>query len=139
MKPIERLKLYIEHKGMSLNSFDKSIDAANGYTGKQIKNSASIGSDVIEKIYSTYTDINLEWLITGKGSMTKKYGIDPNESDILNESVSTYNCILCKEKEKQINNLIHQNETLIKIIDKLTDKSFDNISEKSKESSKKSA
>jgi repressor LexA len=69
MKIIHRLKEYIDYKGISLNSFDKSIGVANGYIGKQIKNEASIGADIIEKIVSIYTDINLRWFITGKGEM----------------------------------------------------------------------
>jgi len=69
MKIIERLNIYIEHKGISLNSFDKSIGTANGYIGKQIKNNASLGADIIEKIVSKYTDLSIEWLITGKGEM----------------------------------------------------------------------
>lgn len=74
MKIIHRLASYIEFKGISLNSFDKSIGVANGYIGKQIKNEASIGADIIEKIISIYTDLNLEWLFSGKGEMIKKEG-----------------------------------------------------------------
>lgn len=71
MKIIDRLYEYIEHKGISLNAFDKSIEASNGYIGRQIKNKASVGGDVIEKISCVYTDLNLDWLITGQGSMLK--------------------------------------------------------------------
>lgn len=71
MRIIDRLNEYIDHKGVSLNAFDKSIGASNGYIGRQIKNKASVGGDVIEKISCEYTDLNLEWLITGQGSMLK--------------------------------------------------------------------
>jgi hypothetical protein len=69
MKIISRLQQYIEYKNISLNAFDKSIDASNGYIGRQIKNQASVGGDVIEKISCVYADLNIEWLITGKGEM----------------------------------------------------------------------
>lgn len=69
MKSIDRLKKYIEYKGISLNAFDLSIEASNGYIGRMIKNKGSLGSDVIEKIYCTYPDLNLIWLMTGKGDM----------------------------------------------------------------------
>lgn len=69
MKLINRLESYIKYKELSLNAFDKSIGAANGYIGKQIKADGSIGSDAIEKISSIYTDLNLHWLVTGAGSM----------------------------------------------------------------------
>ena len=70
-KIINRLVEYIECKGISFNAFDKSIDASNGYIGKQIKNNASIGGDVIEKISCIYADLNIDWLITGNGKMLR--------------------------------------------------------------------
>lgn len=69
MKIVDRIAAYIDFKGISLNSFDKSIGASNGYIGKQIKNGASVGSDIIEKIISIYQDLNFEWLIKGTGPM----------------------------------------------------------------------
>lgn len=69
MKTIDRFSQYIKAKGISLNSVDIQLGMANGYIGKQIKNHASIGSDVIEKIVGIYTDLNLSWLVTGKGEM----------------------------------------------------------------------
>lgn len=69
MKLINRLESYIRLKNLSLNAFDKSIGAANGYIGKQIKVNGSIGSDTIEKIASVFPDLNLMWLLTGEGSM----------------------------------------------------------------------
>ena len=71
MKIIHRLKQYIELKSISLNAFDKSIKASNGYIGKIIKNDGSLGGDVIERISSVYTDLNLIWLINGTGEMLK--------------------------------------------------------------------
>ena len=82
MKIIHRLQKYIDYKEVSLNSFDKSIGAANGYIGKQIKNEASIGSDLLEKIISTYSDLNLNWLITGEGLMLK--GPEQKEEPVAN-------------------------------------------------------
>lgn len=73
MKPIHRLEAYIKYKKLNSSAFDKSINASNGYIGKQIKNNASIGSDVIEKIASVYSDLNINWLITGEGEMLLSY------------------------------------------------------------------
>jgi len=71
MKIIERLNQFIDYKNISLNMFDKSIGASNGYIGKQIKNNGSIGSDLIQKIFSVYPDLNILWLMTGEGEMIK--------------------------------------------------------------------
>lgn len=53
-----------------MRAFDISIKVGNGYTSKQSKSGASIGSDVLERIIDTYPDLNPLWLITGKGDMT---------------------------------------------------------------------
>lgn len=100
MKFIDRLVIYIETKGISLNAFDKSIGTANGYIGKQIKNSASIGADIIEKIVSVYTDLSIEWLISGKGEMLKAYS-NQEAISFVNEE-KPINCKFCREKDKVI-------------------------------------
>ncbi|MGB5370285.1 MAG: hypothetical protein WBN18_07630 [Flavobacteriaceae bacterium] len=70
-KTIDRLMQFIKFSGLSARQFDLSIGAGNGYTLRMQKNSASIGSDVIENIIKTYPELNLVWLITGEGNMLK--------------------------------------------------------------------
>ena len=70
-KVIHRIKKYIIHKNMSMRKFDLSIGASDGYTQSAAKNSASIGSDLIEKIISMYKDLNPYWLMTGEGEMLR--------------------------------------------------------------------
>ncbi len=53
-----------------MRAFDISIKVGNGYTSKQAKSNASVGSDVLERIIETYPDLNPLWLITGTGNMT---------------------------------------------------------------------
>lgn len=88
MKTIERLKQFIDYKGISLNSFDKIIGSSNGYIGKQIKNNASIGSDVLEIIFSTFDDINPIWVLTGNGGMVKSYNTPTSTPDIAYKNSS---------------------------------------------------
>jgi len=63
--------MFIKQSGLSARQFDLSIGASNGYTLRMAKNRASIGSDVIENILRTYPDLNVVWLLTGKGKMFK--------------------------------------------------------------------
>lgn len=70
-KTVDRLMVFIRHIGLSARQFDLSIGASNGYTLRMKKNSASIGSDVIEEIMRIYPQLNLIWLITGEGEMLK--------------------------------------------------------------------
>ena len=69
MKIIDRITDFIKHKNMSMRAFDMSIKVGNGYTSKQSKSGASVGSDVLERIIDTYPELNPLWLITGSGNM----------------------------------------------------------------------
>lgn len=80
-KTVDRIKLYLDSRSISLNAFDKAISAGNGYFGKQLKRQASIGSDILEKIVCTYPDINPIWLLTGEGQMTLTTHATQNNND----------------------------------------------------------
>jgi hypothetical protein len=69
LKTIDRLMAFIENSELSARQFDLSIGASNGYILRMKKNNASIGSDVIENIIKTYPQLNIIWLLTGKGQM----------------------------------------------------------------------
>lgn len=69
MKIIDRIILFIKYKNLSMRAFDMSIGVGNGYTSKQSKSGASVGSDVLERIIDVYPDLNPLWLITGKEPM----------------------------------------------------------------------
>ncbi|NER15407.1 hypothetical protein GWK08_18275 [Leptobacterium flavescens] len=78
MKIVDRIKLFIEYKNVSLRKFDESIGMSKGYMSRQIKSNASVGGDVLEKIIDTYPDLNPIWLLQGKGEMV----LPPN---VINE------------------------------------------------------
>ena len=68
-KTIHRIIELVSELNLSARQFDISIGTANGYILRMQKNNASVGSDVIERIVKEYPQINLVWLITGKGDM----------------------------------------------------------------------
>jgi len=119
-KAIDRLILFIKETGLSARQFDISIGTANGYTLRMHKNNASVGSDVIERIVSTYPQINLVWLITGQGDMfldrkSKQQQQEANVSDIeaiieqkINAKLSQDNNELVKRLLEDINKEIEQ-------------------------------
>ena len=63
----ERIAEFLILKGISRYRFYKDTGLSNGFLDKP----GSINSDNCEKICYCYTDINPEWLLTGKGD---KYG-----------------------------------------------------------------
>ena len=69
----ERILQIADYKGVSKETFLSSINQTYGnYKGKS---KISIPSaEVIAEIYTKYPDINIQWILTGKGSMLLKEG-----------------------------------------------------------------
>lgn len=103
---LNRLKKYIDYKGISISAFEKSIGMSNASFGKSLKNGGSIGGDKLEKILSVYPDINAEWLLTGAGEMLKsttKMNISHIDNEwILKrfEEIVAENALLKRENEE---------------------------------------
>ena len=68
---VERIKEYMDHKGISVAAFERSIGMSNASFGKSLKNKGAIGTDKLENILSRYSDISPLWLLTGEGNMLK--------------------------------------------------------------------
>jgi hypothetical protein len=66
---IDRLYLYLEFKSITPYTFERTCGIANGYLKKQYNGKGSVGSEIVEKIYKHYPDLNPLWLLTGEGDM----------------------------------------------------------------------
>lgn len=66
---LERIKQFMDYKGISIAAFERSIGMANASFGKSLKKGGAIGTDKLEKILSIYPDISPVWLMTGRGEM----------------------------------------------------------------------
>lgn len=64
----DRMALYLEFKGISDYRFEKDLGLSKGYWNKA-KNPTS---EIVGKFVGFYTDISPEWLLRGKGEMTKQ-------------------------------------------------------------------
>lgn len=75
----ERIKQYLDYKGISDYRFEKELFLSKGYINKA-KNPTS---DVLIKMCGIYTDISTEWLLRGEGSMLKSSNsmIGSNQGD----------------------------------------------------------
>lgn len=69
MRLIDRLKEYLVHTQITAYAFEQTCGVSNGYLGKQLKGKGAVGSDILERIKETYTDLSLVWLVTGRGVM----------------------------------------------------------------------
>lgn len=101
-----RVKAYCETIHMTVSAFEKSIGVANGYVNSISK---SIGIDKVSLILEKYPNINIEWLLTGRGEMLKtKHTLEspiPNNEPIPNN--------------KDNNNEVPKQDSSTSFIDKL--------------------
>ena len=67
MKPVDRLAWYLKHKKIKYSTLERKTGLVHGYMSKQVRSSASIGSDILERICNACTDLNPTWLLTGRG------------------------------------------------------------------------
>jgi phage repressor protein C with HTH and peptisase S24 domain len=84
----ERLILYVKSKNKTIASFEREIGVSSGY----IKNiSRSIQPDILENIANLYPDLNIEWLMIGKGEMLKSgYTQTDGVISVANEARGEY-------------------------------------------------
>jgi SOS-response transcriptional repressor LexA len=66
---LERIKQYLNYKNISISAFEKSIGMSNASFRKSLNNKGAIGSDKLENILRTYSDLSPDWLFSGKGDM----------------------------------------------------------------------
>jgi phage repressor protein C with HTH and peptisase S24 domain len=90
---INRLQDYILSKKISTRQLEIAIGASNGAISRAFKNGTDIQSKWISKVVDTYSDLDVNWLITGEGEMIK--GSDLNvtqrgDLNVTNEEESTY-------------------------------------------------
>lgn len=75
----ERLSEYLKAKRITKAEFGRSIGVSASYvTSMRDNGRASIGVEKIERIRQKYTDLNIEWLLTGSGKMYNEAGISQN-------------------------------------------------------------
>jgi len=69
---ISRLAQFIEFQNISVRAFEKKILASDGMIRRAIGNNTDIQSKWITNIAENYPDLNIDWLITGHGTMLTK-------------------------------------------------------------------
>lgn len=64
----ERLKKYLKNEKIPISTFEKQVNASNGYVNSI---SRSIGIDKLVLISEKYSNLNLEWLLVERGEMLR--------------------------------------------------------------------
>jgi len=77
----QRILAFIKEKSIGQKKFEETVGLSNGYVNNL---KASPSSNVLQKIFSAYPDLNKSWLLTGEGSM-----LSASEPDSISASSST--------------------------------------------------
>ena len=67
----DRLKILAQNKGLSIRSFEEKCGLGRGNVSN-MSQYGSIGSDKLSKIFDTFPDADLYWLLTGEGEMLRE-------------------------------------------------------------------
>jgi phage repressor protein C with HTH and peptisase S24 domain len=81
MKTIDRIEQLIAQLDISVRAFEVAIDVSNSTISKAIKAKASVGSDILEKIFAAYPKVDPVWLLTGQKAALTPSGNQENAAD----------------------------------------------------------
>lgn len=67
----DRLKKVIDYYKITPTNFSQKIGVSEGTIRKLLTQNTALRSDTLEKISQNFTDIDIDWLITGRGGMLR--------------------------------------------------------------------
>lgn len=109
MNIIDRLQQVIEHEGLTVASFAKKIGVGDQtIRGIVIQKRNNPGYELIYKISQAFDWLNIVWLITGEGEMTKS----SKEDNELTKNSTTEIISYLREKDQKIEQLIEEKAVL---------------------------
>ena len=77
----EKILLYLDYKGINKNRFSLKT----GLSTRFLDSGNSLGVDKLRIIAHNYTDLNIDWVVTGRGEMIKS-----NTLQTVAEESATY-------------------------------------------------
>lgn len=78
----KRIIQFIDSQGISNRKFCIKISVSHVY----FSTDNAVGSDVLEKIFIAYPELNMDWVVTGRGEMYNK----PERNLTLNDDREVY-------------------------------------------------
>lgn len=66
----DRFKMIMDREQLTAGAFAESIEVAQATISHILASRNNPSTEVILKLHKRYNDINLEWLLTGKGNMS---------------------------------------------------------------------
>jgi transcriptional regulator with XRE-family HTH domain len=112
---IQRLKQFIEYKGVSVRKFCQICGITPSTIQTAITKNTSISTDKVELIAQNFRDLNMNWLFLGVGSMINEQNFDhiePSSKAQKNTKIDENTNILVLELVRQIKELTAENAVL---------------------------
>lgn len=124
---IDRIQQIIKLKSLSPSLLADQINVQRSSISHILSGRNKPSLDLVQKILSTFPDINSEWLLTGKGKMIKsEIKESTNESEKVEEKSLTDSYDIVKSEEQAEYGAIGKNDrTIEKIIIFYKDQTFD--------------
>lgn len=97
---LDRLRIFIDSLGISTRAFEARIGTSTSVISRAMRNNTDIQSKWISLIAENYPQLNLDWLLTGKGEMLRADG-SPSMG-ISYEKEKLYQQMLAEKDEKII-------------------------------------
>ncbi len=111
----DRLKQIIDYYNLNTRNFEIKISVSEGVISKFLANKNGIKADTLQKINAIFPNINLDWLITGRGNML----IDLHHEPKKNEQTPDIEKAIADERERTIQVLQDTNANLLAEIQQL--------------------
>ena len=67
----DRLRKFLDSKGISVRQFEQMIGSSDGKIAKFMATNSSLKSDTLSKIMEVFPQLSIEWLLAGEGDMLK--------------------------------------------------------------------
>lgn len=96
-----RLKEFYEKKGLSQDDFADKIGASQQYISAVVNNKRNVGSNIINKIKTAFSDFDEYWFLTGNNIVSKTDNKPDDEYQVETASLRER----LKAKEEVIKNL----------------------------------
>ena len=112
---IQRLKQFIEYKGISVRKFCQICGITPSTIQTAITKNTSISTDKVELIAQNFRDLDMNWLFLGVGSMINEQNFDhtePSPKSQKNTKTDENTNILILELTRQIKELTAENAVL---------------------------
>lgn len=100
---LERLKEYIDAKGITVATFEKAVGLSNASFRKALQAGKGMGTDKLENILSVYDDLSAEWLFRGIGPMLKDKTMGSDRKSVDSRVMNVDKAV----------DILHNNQTVI--------------------------